>query len=176
MHYFYNPSSSAWTSTTNKFKWKVYISQLYRYSHFVHTSAEITLPTTTPTNTYLLSTYTIPTAPRKSVGTDFIASIPSQFNHHRQATNPVATSVYADNGLIYDATNGWQDLGMDSLLDVYVNGTSYEWSFILRTMSLITASIPLNFNAITGVSVERSMQTCISITTPIISVLPKFRP
>lgn len=151
-HYFYNPSSSAWTSTTNKFKWKVYTVSSTGTVTLVHTSAEITLPTTTPTNTYLLSTYTIPTAITVPVGTDFIVSIlPSSTSTGKPQS--LATSVYADNGLIYDATNGWQDLGMDLLLDVYVNGTSWlnGASFSGTIAPGATASIPLNFTT-TGVS------------------------
>ncbi len=151
-HYFYNPATYAWTSTTNKFKWKVYTVSSTGTVTLVHTSAEITLPTTTATNTYLLSTYTIPTAITIPAGTDFIVSIlPSSTTTGKPQS--LATSVYSNNGVFYDATNGWQDLGLDLLLDVYVNGTSWlnGASFSGTIAPGANTSIPLNFTT-TGVS------------------------
>ncbi|MDP2173618.1 MAG: choice-of-anchor J domain-containing protein [Candidatus Cloacimonadaceae bacterium] len=148
-HYFYNPSTSLWTTTTNKFKWKVYTVSSTGTVTLVHTSAEITLPTTTPSNSSLLSTYTIPTALTIPLGTDFMVTIlPTSATTGKPQS--LATGNSTDNGYFYDATNGWQALGMDLIMDAYVSGNS--WMDGLSFSGTITpagnVSIPLNFNTV----------------------------
>ncbi len=151
-HYFYNPSTAAWTSTTNKFNWKIYTVSPTGTVTLVHTSAQITLATTTPTNTYLLSSYTLPTAVSIPAGYDFIVSVaPTSTTTGKPQS--LATSVYTSNGLAYDSTNGWSDLGMDLIMDAYVTGTSWlDGSSFSGTITPAgSVSIPLNFNTV-GVS------------------------
>ena len=144
--YFYNPSTAAWDATTNKFNWKVYSVSPTGTITLVHTSAQITLATTTPTNTYLLSTYTIPTAITIPAGYDFIVTVaPTSTTTGKPQS--LATSVYSDNGYSYNATDGWLDLGMDVLLDAYVTGVSWmNGSTFSGTITPAgSVSIPLNF-------------------------------
>jgi hypothetical protein len=120
-HYFYNPSSAPWTTTTNKFNWKVYTVSPTGTIALVHTSAQITLPTSTPTETELLSTYTIPTPIVIPAGYDFIVTVATTSS--TGAPHSCITDVTSDNGVYYGTSWAW--MGYDAVMDAYVTGTTW---------------------------------------------------
>jgi hypothetical protein len=152
--YFYNPSAAAWTTTTHRqFTWKVYSVAPDGTIALLHTSATITLPSIA-TGTYTLSEYTLPAAVTIPAGYDFIVTVkPASATDTSGRPQSLATDASTDNGVSYDATNGWAFMGMDTILDAYVNGTEWlsSYNFSGSIVPGGTANLPINFNTV-GVS------------------------
>lgn len=156
--YFYHPAGTngvaTWTTTTHRtFAWKIYSVSSTGTVALVHTSSNILLPSINP-NTYTLNEYTLPSAITIPAGYDFIVvAKPSSATDTSGRPQSLATDITSDNGVIYDATNGWQFSGMNYLVDAYVDGTewmtSYNFSGSINPGGSVV--LPLNFNTI-GVS------------------------
>lgn len=149
--YFYNPSSAAWTTTTHRtFAWKIYSVSPTGTVTLLHTSANILLPAIAA-NAYTLNEYTLPSAVTIPAGHDFIVTAkPSASTDTSGRPQSLATDVTSDNGLLYDATNGWQFTGLNYLMDAYVNGTEWLASYNFSGSIAPGGSVvmPLNFNGI----------------------------
>lgn len=145
-HYFYNPSSAPWTTTTNKFNWKIYTVSPTGTITLAHTSAQITLPTSTPTDTELLSSYTLPTPLVITAGYDFIVTVVTTSS--TGVPHSCITDVTSDNGAYY--TDGWYWMGYDAVMEAYVTGASWlEGASYSGTITPGgTANLSLNFSAV----------------------------
>lgn len=149
--YFYNPSAAAWTTNTHRtFAWKIYSVSPTGTVTLMHTSANIVLPVTA-TDTEVLNTYTLPTAVTIPAGYDFfVTAKPSSATDTSGRPQNLATDITTNNGIQYDATNGWALAGLDYTIDAYVDGT--EWLTAYNFSGDIapggTANLPLNFNTV----------------------------
>lgn len=150
--YFYNPSTGSWTTTTHRqFAWKIYSVSSSGTVSLVHTSATITLPSIS-TGTYTLNEYTLPTAVTIPAGYDFIVTAVPAGTTDTTYGRPqsLATSVYSDNGVSYNSTNGWSSSGLDFLIDAYVSGTQWlnAYNFSGSIAPNATATLPIEFNTV----------------------------